>query len=247
VLEILTDGEPRTIPLTITANSTVSQFIELPKAAPATGQLQVRSEPSGARTTVDGVLRGAAPLLIEGLTPGPHAVVLAMGPDSVTQEVTIEAGVTSSLVVPMTAAAPSGPVSGWISVTAPADLQVLEDGKLLGSSRSDRIMVAAGRHDLEIVNESLGFSAKQTVNVGPGQVARVPIEWPKGSMAINAQPWAEVWVDGERLGETPIGTVSVPIGAHEVVFRHPELGEQVVRTNVTLRAPTRVSIDLRKR
>ena len=47
-------------------------------------------------------------------------------------------------------------------------------------------------------------------------------------MALNAQPWADVWVDGERVGETPIGNVAVPIGPHEVVFRHPQLGEQVV-------------------
>jgi hypothetical protein len=66
-------------------------------------------------------------------------------------------------------------------------------------------------------------------------------------MALNAQPWADVWIDGERIGETPIGNVAVPIGPHEVVFRHPELGEHVVRATVTLTAPTRLSVDLRKR
>ena len=66
-------------------------------------------------------------------------------------------------------------------------------------------------------------------------------------MALNAQPWADVWLDGEHIGETPIGNVAVPIGAHEVVFRHPELGEQTVRTTVTLAAPARLSVDLRKR
>jgi serine/threonine-protein kinase len=66
-------------------------------------------------------------------------------------------------------------------------------------------------------------------------------------MALNAQPWADVWIDGERIGETPIGSVSVPIGPHEVVFRHPELGEQVVRTTVMTGEPTRVSVDMRKR
>jgi hypothetical protein len=66
-------------------------------------------------------------------------------------------------------------------------------------------------------------------------------------MAINAQPWAEVFIDGERVGETPIGNVPVPIGTHEVRFRHPELGEQVVRSTVTLGTPARLSVDLRKR
>lgn len=245
-LEVLNDGEPRTIPLTITAGGMVSQFIELPKAGAMTGQLEVRSQPSGARVTIDGISRGVAPLRMDGLEPGVYSVVLANDLGSIAHEVRVEAGATASLVVPMTA--PQGaPVSGWISVAAPADVQVYEDTRLLGSSRSDRIMVSVGRHELDIVNEALGYRATRTVNVSPGQVAAVRLEWPKGSMSLNAQPWADVWIDGERVGETPIGNVAVPIGTHEVVFRHPELGEQAIRTTVTLTAPARLSVDLRKR
>jgi len=97
------------------------------------------------------------------------------------------------------------------------------------------------------VNESLGFRATRVVTVSPGQVSALRLEWPKGSMALNAQPWADVWIDGERVGETPIGNVAVPIGPHEVVFRHPQLGEQVVRATVTAGESTRVSVDMRKR
>ena len=245
-LVLVTDGEPRTIPLTITAGGMVSQFIELPKAGAVTGQLQVRSEPSGARVSVDGMARGVAPLTIDGLTPGAHTVMLVNGLGSVEHEVKVEAGATASLVVPMTA--PQGaPVSGWISVTAPADVQVYEDTRLLGSSRSDRIMVSVGRHELDIVNEALGYRVTRTVIVAPGQVAALRLEWPKGSMSLNAQPWADVWIDGEHLGETPIGNVALPIGTHEVVFRHPELGEQVVPATVTLNGTARLSVDMRKR
>ena len=245
-LRLATAGEPRIIPLRIASGSTVSQSIELPRTGPLTGQLMVRSEPAGARITVDGAPRGQAPLTLDGLTPGNHTVVLANDSSSVTQEVTIEAGTTASLVVPMSST-PQGAVSGWISVSAPAEVQVYEDQRLIGTSRSDRIMVSAGRHELDIVNEALDFRVARTVTVSPGQVAPVRLEWPKGSMALNAQPWADVWIDGERIGETPIGNVAVSIGPHEVVFRHPELGEQVVRTTVTTGQPTRVSVDMRKR
>ena len=232
-LRLATDGEPRIIPLTITAGDTVSQSIELPKAGPYTGQLTVRSEPSGARVTVDGTPRGQTPLTLDGLMPGDHSVVLANDVSSVTHAVTIEAGATASLVVPMSSTPQGAPVSGWISVSAPAEVQVFEDGRLIGTSRSDRIMVSAGRHELEIVNEALDYRVSRAVTVAPGQVSPVRLEWPKGSMALNAQPWAEVWIDGERVGETPIGNVAVPIGPHEIVFRHPQLGEQVMRATVT--------------
>ena len=246
VLRVLSDGEPRTIPLTITPGGTVSQFLDLPKAGPMTGNLEIRTEPPGARVSVDGTARGTAPLMVDGLAPGGHAVELANDLGSVAHNVHIEAGATASLVVPMTA--PRGaPVSGWIAVAAPVDVQIFENERLLGSTRSERIMVAVGRHELELVNDALGYRATRVVHVSPGQVSTVRPEWPKGSMALNAQPWADVWIDGERIGETPIGNLAVAIGPHEVVFRHPELGEQVVRTTVTLNDPARLSVDLRKR
>jgi hypothetical protein len=247
VLRVVGDAEPRVIPLTITAGGTVSQVIDLPKAGPQTSQLAISSDPAGARLTVDGTPRGVTPAMLEGLVPGVHQVVLTNDAGSVTHEVTVAAGGTASLVVPMGGAPQGAPVSGWIAVSAPAEVQIYEDLKLVGTSRSDRIMVAAGRHELDIVNESLGYRATRIVNVTPGQVAAVKVEWPNGSMALNAQPWADVWIDGERIGETPIGNVAVPIGPHEVIFRHPELGEQVVRTTVSLKAPSRLSVDMRKR
>ena len=246
VLELVTDGDVRSMPVTITAGGQVSQFIEIPRAASALGELQIRTEPAGAQVTVDGHGLGKSPLTAEGLAPGPHTVVLENELGAVTQRVTIEAGTTASLVVPMTA--PRGaPVSGWISVNAPIDVQLYENHRLLGSSQTDRIMVAVGRHELEVVNEALGYRATRIVNVAPGQVAPLKLDLPKASMAVNAIPWAEAWVDGERVGETPIGSVSVAIGPHEVVFRHPELGERRVVTTVTLAGPAKVSVDMRKK
>jgi hypothetical protein len=69
---------------------------------------------------------------------------------------------------------------------------------------------------------------------------------PKGTIAINALPWAEVWMDGNRIGETPIGNFAVPAGSHDVVFRHPEFGEQRETVLVTLKNPVRLSVDMRK-
>jgi serine/threonine protein kinase len=247
VLTLLAEAGPRTIPVTITAGATVQQFVEVSTQVIAqTGQLQIRSEPSGARVVVDGTPRGNAPVTVADLAPGPHTVEVSNEMGSIRQDINVEAGVTSSLVVPMTTT-PQGSVSGWISVTSPVDVQIYEDSRLVGSSRSERLMVSVGRHDLDIVNEALGFRQRRSVNVTAGQTAGIRLDWPNGSMAINAQPWAEVFIDGERIGETPIGNVPVPVGTHEVVFRHPELGEQTVRATVTVGTPARLSVDLRKR
>jgi hypothetical protein len=234
------------MPITIMAGGQVSQLIELPRAASLLGELQVRTEPAGAQVTVDGHSYGKSPLTVEGLAPGAHSVVLENELGSITQDVKIEAGTTASLVVPM-GAPKNAPVSGWISVNAPTQLQIFEEGRLLGSSQSDRIMVSVGRHDLLLVNEAIGYSQPQVVNVTPGRVTPIKPRWPNGAMSFNAIPWAEVWIDGQQAGETPLGNVSVPIGSHEVLFRHPELGEKRVRTVVTLSAPAKVSVDMRQK
>jgi hypothetical protein len=160
--------------------------------------------------------------------------------------VTVEAGATASLFVPL--AAPQGaPVSGWMSVDAPVDMQIFENGQLIGTSKSERTMVSAGRHEVEIVSDQLGFKAVRVIQVAAGKVTPIKLEMPKGTLAVNAVPWAEVWIDGERQGETPIGNVSLSIGPHDVVFRHPELGERHLTAVVTLKGPARVSADMRQK
>jgi serine/threonine protein kinase len=246
-VELVTDTDRRKVPVTMKAGAHMSHFIEMPKTPAGMGDLLVRTDPSKATVSVDGRMVGRSPVTVKGLTAGTHRVVLENESGSFSDDVVIEAGATASLVVPMTKqpAAAGANVSGWIAINAPADLQVYEGGRLVGSSKSDRIMVAVGRHELEMVNEALGYRSTKTVDVTPGQVAAVRPDWPKGSIAVNALPWAEVSIDGDRVGETPIGSISLPIGTHDIVFRHPELGERRTSATVTTGAPTRVSMDMR--
>ena len=43
-----------------------------------------------------------------------------------------------------------------------------------------------------------------------------------------------------------LGNLSLAIGTHEVVFRHPDLGERKETVTVTTLAPARLGVDLRK-
>jgi hypothetical protein len=144
-------------------------------------------------------------------------------------------------------AAPSGAVGGWISVNAPIDVQLYEKGALIGSNQSDRIMLPVGRHVLDVVNTALGYKVSSTIQIAPGVVTQLRPEIPSTTLNINAVPWAEVVLDGKRLGPTPIGNVSLAIGAHDVVFTHPSLGERRQQVVVTVNGPNRVSVNLNER
>jgi hypothetical protein len=244
IVELRGRGTPRVLPITVTAGTTLSQFVELAEAsAPVTGQLDVRSDPPGARITINGQPVGTTPMVVSNLAAGSHTVLLEREGASVEHTVTIEPGTTAALVAPVT---PAGPTSGWIAVTAPYAMQIFEEGRLIGSTESERIMVAAGRHTFQIVNDTLGFRTSRAVQVQPGRTATMSIELPNGTVNINAQPWAEVWIGQRRIGETPIGNLALPIGSHEVVFRHPQLGERRQAIQVTTGAPVRLSVDMQK-
>src|SRR5688572_17522692 len=143
------------------------------------------------------------------------------------------------------APAPAGSLSGFVRVEVPVAMRIIEDGRLLGTTDVDRLMLPTGDHVLELRSDELQFSTRLLVKIDPGQTSVVPVRLPTAPISINAKPWAEAWVDGERVGETPIGTLMRSIGRHEVVLRHPELGERRVPVLVTLAQPARVSVDFK--
>lgn len=101
VLEVqVGTSEPRVIPLNIQAGVQTSQYIEL-QGVTASGTLEVRSEPSGARVLVDGRPRGTTPATVRDLSVGDHTVVVEAGSRKATQIVKIDAGSTAQLVVPL--------------------------------------------------------------------------------------------------------------------------------------------------
>jgi serine/threonine-protein kinase len=45
----------------------------------------------------------------------------------------------------------------------------------------------------------------------------------KGTLTINTRPWSEVWVDGKKLGLTPLAYKELSAGRHKLVLKNPRL------------------------
>ena len=133
-----------------------------------------------------------------------------------------------------------------MSVKLPFAVEIHENGQMLGTTEADRLMLAAGRHELELVNPTLNYRVTRVVTVTAGKQMTISPEVPQGAVNLNAAPWAEVFVDGQRVGETPIGNLAVPVGPHEIVFRHPQFGEKRHAVSVTAGVPVRISVEMRK-
>jgi PEGA domain len=217
-------------------------------AANGTGGLQIATEPSGARVSIDGEPRGVSPLTVSNLKVGDHVVTVRNSLQTVNRTVAVGEGAVASLIISMNAmSAPSAAfASGWLTVTSGVPMQVLENGTLVGTTEMSRILLPAGDHELELVNAALSYRVSRSVQITAGQTATLGLKPPMGTLSINALPWAEVFVDGQRAGETPIGNLSIVVGNHEVLFRHPELGEQRRTVTVGALSPARVGVDMKK-
>lgn len=242
----------RTIKVNVTAGTSIVQRVEFADQVQATasnaGGLRVQTEPAHLPVLIDGEPHGLSPVALDNLEPGDHEIAVRTSGGFVKRAVSIQPHETLSLIV-SSAAPPSEPgvAAGWMTVSSPVAVQLRENGKLIGTSESDRLMLPAGDHDVEFTNEALGLSVRRVVHVTAGKTAVTKIDVPNGVLSINAQPWAEVFVDGERVGETPIGNLSRRVGTHEVIFKHPDLGERRETVVVAVGKPARIGVDLRKK
>ena len=246
ILELREGSQVRTVPVTIIAGAIVSEFLELPPPPPETGTVHVRTQPIGAWVAVDGIARGRSPVKVGALKSGDHIVTAAGDFGVQRQTVTVEGGASIFLSMSLpTAGAPAA--AGWLVPLSAIPFQIFEQDQMIGSNETPRVMLSVGTHHLDLVNTALGFHASRTVQIAPDKSTQLPINLPSGVLAINAVPWAEVWLDGERLGDTPIGNATATIGVHRVMFRHPTLGEQTRTMTVLATGIARVSVDLRTR
>jgi hypothetical protein len=248
-LALRLNGTERVVPLKIAAGSEVGQYFELTTGGPrsATGRISVVTDPAGARVTVDGVARGASPVTIADLAPAEHRVRVANASGSAERLVAVESGGNTSVVFSLPKKA-AGVVVGWLTIAAPFEVQVLERDELIGAggTTKTKIMLAEGRHDVVLTNGNFGYQESRRIDVASGKVTTITVVPPNAALSVNARPWADVMIDGNEVGQTPISNVRVPIGAHQVIFRHPQFGERRQNIVVTAKGPNRLSVDLTK-
>ena len=234
----------RRLTLKVEAGARVSENVDLPNAAHRSGQLEVTSDPPGARVTLDGNAAGVTPLTIPSVAPGRHVIIVTQGETMVNRSVEVSSGASASVFVALAPRGRDG--AGWFAVDSPVELRILENGQVLGLSGGAPLMLSSGRHQLELVNDAIEMHLTRTLSVDSGKSTRLSVPVPNGTIAVNASPWAEVFLDGKSIGTTPLGSISVSVGSHELVARHPQLGEKRRSIIVGAQTPLRVSMDLSK-
>jgi serine/threonine-protein kinase len=109
--------------------------------------------------------------------------------------------------------------------TKPRGLTVTLGGKVIGTTPLEAVELPVGKHTLALASSRFGIQRSLTVEVAAGELTTKTVDVPRGKLVINARPFAEVYVDGEHVGTTPV-TRPVYEGRHEVKLVS-EAGEQI--------------------
>ena len=186
---------------------------------------------------LDGKPVGDSPVTLQSVPAGKHTLTFVTSSGTVKKPIRVEPGKGLSLEVPI--------YSGWLAVFSPVTLDIAENGKSIGTTEQGRLMLSPGRHTLTFSNRDMGYKTTQAVDVEPGEESSVTIP-ATGELNANATPWAEVWMNGKKVGETPLAALRVPLGTHEVVFKNPTFPDRQVTVTVRATAPAIAFVDFTK-
>lgn len=218
---------------------------------PTTTRVHIESAAPGDSVVIDGKTVGVTPLDVPldsadavvqivpraGRAEGTAPAAADRAPDAATLAATAKAAF-EAIQQPDVA---TGRIAG-IRVVAPIPLEVMDGKEYLGSTARGPIYTTPGIHDLDFVNNTVGFRATQRVQAVSGSMSPVQVTPPQGTVNVTTQPPAQVWVDGRFVGNSPVANLSLTLGEHEFVLRHPTLGERRHKAVVLNRQTTRVSV-----
>ena len=194
-------------------------------ASATMGELHVTSTPDGARVLVDGKDRGVTPLTVGNLKPGAHEVTIASSAGTVHRSVTLDPGEAADIDESI--------FPGFVAVLAPFDIEISENGHALAPDERGQFLLPPGIHDLRLANRALNYSTRQQVEVKPGATTPVRVTPPTSSLTVTSSEAGEVWLDGTKVGDTPLNAAPAPLGTHEIVVKRAS-GEK--RFTVTIGA-----------
>jgi len=199
-----------------------------------TGRLQVTSVPPGARVTIDRRARGVTPLTVDGLAPGSHEVVLESAEGSVRETVDITADRTAEISPAI--------YSGWVQVSSSIEIAITEGTRAIHLDERNQVLLPPGIHELRFESRALGYRDTRRVEVKPGATTAISIVPSMSALTVTATLPAEVLVDGERVGETPLAGRPINLGTREIVVRSASGGERRFTMTVTVN-PVRIDVD----
>lgn len=171
----------------------------------------INTVPTNADVSIDGEYVGKSPVTVE-ITPGNHIVEVTKEHYlPVQKEITVSGSTTITIRLQ--------PDWGLVNVySEPSGADVYIDGQLVGTTPLKEFNLTIGTHEVRIVKEDYQEYVTQ-VEISPGSTksitATLKPNW--GTVQVRSEPSeAQVYVDNELVGTTPINDLKLKAGVHNI-------------------------------
>jgi hypothetical protein len=177
----------------------------------------------------------AAPILADAgavtADSGPAGAAEGAGPATEASAVP-DAGISSAvdvdLVVPgadpgrIIVAIPKGYLS--VETVPPSDIYL--NGRKIGSDSISKLPVNPGKYTLKVVAKG-GASKSMPIVIQANKTVSKQLSFETGTLRIIVQPWADVWVNGQQVGQTPFAPIKLLEGSHTIHLKNKDLKKDV--------------------
>jgi PKD repeat protein len=219
--------------------------------------LSVTSNPPGAAVFVDNFIKGRTPLTLTDTAIGDHRITIMMdGYEEYTRTIIVEAASPLTIAAVLTRSIPQPttqpPENGSIAITSiPQGAEVYIDGQQRGTAPAIFAEVLPGNHQVTL--SSRGYDDwSRIVSVGSGRMSAINAELlaPKeitGSLAVLTDPpGAEIFMDGDFKGVSPVTITGLSTGTHTVLLTLKEYANTTTSISITAGQTQKYSTILQK-
>jgi hypothetical protein len=190
-------------------------------AAASTGSLRVISNEPDVDVFVDGEAKGKAPAILQNIKVGEH-IVSGRKVRFKTVEQTVKVAPNESAIVSlrMETAPPDRPRASLKVQSTVPNAEVFLDGSSLGRAPIDRNDIEPGKHYIVVHRDGYADFKREVMMIENQPMALVADLSASGTLRILSTPSAaEVRIDGELIGKTPVVREGVAAGDHVVEVR----------------------------
>ena len=219
--------------------------------------LSVTSNPPGAAVFVDNFIKGRTPLTLTDTAIGDHRITIMMdGYEEYTRTIIVEAASPLTIAAVLTRNIPQPttqpPENGSIAITSiPSGAEVYIDGQQRGMAPAIFAEVLPGNHQVTL--SSKGYDDwSRIVSVGSGRMSAINAELlaPKeitGSLAVLTDPpGAEIFMDGDFKGVSPVTITGLSPRTHTVLLTLKEYANTTTSISITAGQTQKYSTILQK-
>jgi PEGA domain len=223
-------------PVTVVADQTVKVKAELAATMkPPGGTVRVISNAVGARVFLDGFDMGPAPLDLKDVQPGEHVVeVKAEGYLPREDRVTVNAGTANVLKLDLQPAPQAAAQeTGKIKVVSPVpEAAIFIDGERIGTAPQEKDL-PAGEHFVVVTKPGYKkFEQKVDLDVGQTMTVSAELASVGALRVLSTPPGADVLVDGQVIGQTPLNQEDIDVGEHVVTVRQSQFYDYEQNINI---------------